>query len=161
MLEKITVGVVPSAVARGTRMTDFILREIETHIQDAASGVYGTRSTFIRSPMQDGVHALQFGYGPITVLYEIKEQNGEVQAMVGIEGKKLDPRETGTVIRAILAGHEIHEKDGDAHAEHTTAEGTVQGRKALEPFHVRVTQAVAYKDGGYKFVDLGDRTATR
>lgn len=159
MLEKITIGVVPSSVVRGARLTEELLRDVETGIQDAVGRVYGQRTRWSYKDMPKG-RSYDFDCAPANVRYEITERDGEVQALMAVEGRQgLDPKSTGTFLRAMLESHELREKDGDAQVDFTSQDATETGQRALGRFNVRVTAAVRYHDGKYQRIELSGSTA--
>ena len=104
MLEKITVGVVPSSLVRKARMTERILGDVVTGLQDAIGRVYGNRAGFISDSTPNGDRSYLFGLSMVRVSYEVHGiTRGDVQAKVTVEGSQgLDPQPTGTFLRAML-----------------------------------------------------------
>lgn len=161
MLEKITVGFVPSPVVRGARLTEEILQGVVTGIQDAIGRVYWQRTRWSYEGIQNG-GLYVFDCSPTNVRYEITELDGKAQALMAIEGGQgLDPQPTGTFLRAMLERHELLEKDGDVDAEFVSENATETGQAALRRFNVRVAVALRYEDGHYKRVELFGSAAGR
>ena len=163
MLEKITVGVVPSSLVRKARMTERILGDVVTGLQDAIGRVYGNRAGFISDSTPNGDRSYLFGLSMVRVSYEVHGiTRGDVQAKVTVEGSQgLDPQPTGTFLRAMLESHELLEKDGDVQADFISKDATETGQRALGRFNVRATAAVRYEDGKYKMVELSGSAAGR